>query len=98
MMEMLGPAYAIPILNKGANHELRRYVKSEFNDDECHWFNCRSRRNVEANGSWQRNSWFAKLKRSRRETRIEASPNLVACAVVIRGCSEEEHGRSTVNE
>jgi hypothetical protein len=99
MSEMLGPAYAIPILRKSANHELRKYVKAEFNDDECHWFTCGSRTIKAENGSTLHGtSLVARLRRPRREPASEPGPTLVPCAVMLSSCRDDEHCHSAADK
>lgn len=97
VIEMLGPAYAIPILRKGANHELREYVKAEFNDHECHWFNSRYVVGGKTNRVSQLGRLLAKLRRPEREPSIAASPTLVPCAAMVGSCRKEgsQHARDT---
>jgi len=92
---MLGPAYAIPTLRKKTNCELDRYVKAEFRDNECYWFNCASNDGKAGRRSDGRRSPLNDLFVRTRKDLQEAREAHSSCALTLNRLAEEDPARAS---
>ena len=90
---MIAPPYPIPSTRRYSNYELTRYVRCEFNDNECHWFSISMRARVaKKTPDSHKASLLRRLFAPKHVRTPEIGPGIVPCAVLLDQRCEDDNG------